>query len=169
MIADDPLTDFFSFCSSSFLTFTCWGSISCLRYMLPPSHSYCDPPTIKGQKHTLEKMCIFSYLSHMHMRDKTTKRLVCECLRYNLYDCWWPTTFLFSIFFLLSSSLLHTYLFFFFFCSSSFLTSICPTCIWETRQQGRTKVGPKGARAPGPIFFLTYYIVYHFCSPLPKP
>ena len=118
----------------------------------------------------LEKRCIFSYLSHMHMRDKTTKRLVCECLRYNLYDCWWPTTFLFSIFFLLSSSLLHTYLFFFFFCSSSFLTSICPTCIWETRQQGRTKVGPKGARAPGPIFFfLTYYIVYHFCSPLPKP
>ena len=55
------------------------------------------------------------------MRDKTTKRLVCECLRYNLYDCWWPTTFLFSIFFLLSSSLLRTYLFFFSFVPALFL------------------------------------------------
>ena len=138
--------------------------------MLPPSHSYCDPPTIKGQKHTLEKMCIFSYLSHMHMRDKTTKRLVCECLRYNLYDCWWPTTFLFSIFFLLSSSLLHTYLFFFFLLFQLFSYFYLSYMHMGDKTTGTDQGGAQGG--PGPwsnFFFLTYYIVYHFCSPLPKP
>ena len=114
MIADGALTDFFPFFSSSFFTFTCLKKYILFQIYTSSFSQLMDPPAIKVQKHTLKIRCFFSYLSYMHVRDKTTK-LMCECLCYNLNDCWWPTTFLYSIFFLLYFSLLHTCLIFFFF------------------------------------------------------